>query len=129
MTIRKKIGKNTIAFAFEGNSLWECQMQAEKLSFGNLSKCGLCQSENIYLNAYKTQDGGYQYTVIRCGDCKGKLTFGERKDDGSVYFRKNEDGSYKWERPPAQNTQEKGNAKGTPTSEGDLSQQQEEVEW
>lgn len=96
LTETKKIGKRTYHFQFEGNNLYDVITEAQKLSFNDIAKCGCCGSENIILNARKAQDK-YKYTEIKCLDCKGSLTFGQKQDDpDTFYLRKNEAKELDW---------------------------------
>jgi len=87
LTIKKKVGKETYTFIVEGANLFETLMEANKLSFGNIDKCGLCGSENLILGAHEAK-GKYKYVDIKClnYDCRGSLTFGKREDDPDTYF-------------------------------------------
>jgi hypothetical protein len=100
MVIKKQIGNRKYAFQVEGKNIWECQMEAQKLSFRDVYKCGLCGSEHLYLRAYKTKEG-YKYIKVCCAnpDCRASVTFGEKQNEEDVYYlRKNEDRSLKWEK-------------------------------
>lgn len=98
LTVKKQIGKNSYAFSFEGKDLHEVLMESKKLSFWDLDKCGLCGSDFIELDAYKTKDKGFKYTTVRCRKCKGKLTLGQKQEDGAVYYRKSDDGKLDWQK-------------------------------
>ncbi len=87
MFTKKKIGKDTISFVFEGKNLHECVMESQKLSFGDILNCGVCQSDNLILNARVAQD--YKYTEVKCLSCKASLVFGTPKADlNTSYARK-----------------------------------------
>jgi hypothetical protein len=74
-------------------------MEAEKLSFPSVDKCGMCKMDNLRLRAYVTEKGGYEYIKVECFDCRASLTFGKRKDEKDVYFlRKTEDGVLDWQK-------------------------------
>lgn len=102
LNIRKKIGRETYSFLIEGEDLYDCVTESQKLSFPNVDKCGLCGSETLSLQSRlgRDKDTGKQthkYVFIKCWLCKGELTFGHRKDDGEVYYlRKNDNGNYMW---------------------------------
>jgi len=96
MEITKKLGNKDFKFTFEGRNLHECVIEAEKLSFYNIPKCGKCESELLELKAYKTKEG-YEYTKIVCNKCKASITFGQKRDDSDVFFmRKNSEGKLDW---------------------------------
>lgn len=98
LTVKKKIGKSEYDFTFSGNNLWDVVMELEKLSFPNVAKCGLCDSEYIRLTAYKAQDK-YKYVKIVCSMCKGSVTFGQRQEDPNVFFlRKNDEHKPDWKK-------------------------------
>ena len=96
--IKKKIGKETHTWTVEGDNAYECQMEAQKLSFYDVHICGLCKSDNIHLMARLAQNK-YKYLEIRCFDCKGSLTLGNKMEDPNVYYlRKNKDTkNYDWQ--------------------------------
>ena len=94
--ITKQIGKKKHTFVVEGENLFELQMEAQKLSFQDIYKCGCCGSDNLYLRAYLTKEG-YKYVKIVCWDCKSDLTFGSvQKSPNTFYLRKREDGKFDW---------------------------------
>jgi phage FluMu protein Com len=96
--IKKKIGKETINYVVEGKNAWECQMEAQKLSFYDVDKCGLCGSDNIHLAARLAQNK-FKYLEIRCHNCRGSLTFGSKQEDPNTYYlrKDNETKKYSWE--------------------------------
>lgn len=99
MMIGKQIGKTRYTFVVKGNDLHEVVMDAEKLSFQDVPKCGLCQSDELYLTAYVTKDEGYKYVKIVCRKCRGSVTFGQQKKNPLVfYLRKTEDGKLDWQK-------------------------------
>ena len=85
LTIKKKIGNTVYPFTVEGKNLHEVVMEAKKLSFYDIHKCGLCGSENLILSAHVAQ-GKYKYTEIKCLDCKGQLTFGQTQEDPDIFY-------------------------------------------
>lgn len=93
----KKIGKNIYTITGEGENLFEAIMDMNKVSFGSIDKCGMCGSDDLYLEAHVAQK--YEYHSIKCNKCRSSLTFGKRKDDDNVSFlRRKEDGSYDWQK-------------------------------
>lgn len=96
MSITKQIGKTKYPFQVEGDNLFELIMQAQKLSFGDVTKCGLCDSDNLILEAHIAQ-GKYKYVSVKCLDCKASVTFGQKQDDPQTYYlRRNENKKYDW---------------------------------
>jgi hypothetical protein len=94
--IKKKIGKDNITFVVSGKNLYEVQMEAQKLSFSDVHKCGICGSDNLTLNARLARNK-YKYVEVKCWDCKGSLVFGCTQEDPDVYYlRKNSNKSYDW---------------------------------
>lgn len=98
MTTVKMIGRNAIPFEVEGKNLFELVMESKKLSFQDVRKCGLCESDLLYLNSYITKEGNYEYTKVSCAKCRGSVTFGQTKKDSDVFFlRKNDEGNLDWQ--------------------------------
>ena len=99
MLIGKTIGKRVYKFEVEGENLFECVMQSQRLGFNDVYKCGMCESEKLYLSAYITKEGSYEYTKIVCANCGGSITFGQTKKDKNCFFlRRNEDKTYAWQK-------------------------------
>ena len=97
LTIKKQIGKNSQTFIVEGNNLYEMVTQSQKLSFGDVHKCGLCQSENLALNARLAQKK-FKYVEVKCLACKASLVFGNTQSDPDTnYLRKNSDKELDWQ--------------------------------
>jgi len=90
LTIKKKIGKDIHTFLVSGKNLHELAMEANKLSFGDVHKCGLCGSDNLVLGG-RTAQGKYKYVDIKCQDCHGALTFGRTKEDPDTFFLRKAD--------------------------------------
>ena len=96
LTIKKQIGKTVYPFSFEGDNLHDVVMQSRKLSFPNVYKCGLCDSDALTLSAHVAQNK-YKYTEIKCLKCRAQLTFGQTQEDpDTFYLRKNEKKEYDW---------------------------------
>jgi len=97
MNVKKRIGKSEVHFQVEGNNVWECQMEAQKLSFGDITKCALCGSDNLELRARLAQKK-FKYVDVSCKSCRGSLTFGcTVEDPNTFYLRKNkETKEYDW---------------------------------
>ena len=95
LNITKQIGRNKYIFQVDGQNLFEVVMQAQKLSFGDVPKCGICGGDNLELEAHVAQ--GFEYTSVKCKDCRASLTFGQKKDDKNTYYlRRNEDKKLDW---------------------------------
>ena len=96
--VHKNIGKNKYTFTVEGKNLFECLMESQKLSFYDVHKCGLCNSDELRLSAYTAgKKDEFDYTVVKCDSCKATLTFGAKKEDKDIVFlRKNDAGKFDW---------------------------------
>lgn len=93
----KKIGKRNYNFQFEGKNLFDALTEAQKLSFNDVLKCGICGKDNLVLNARIAGEKKFKYTEIKCLDCKASLTFGQKQDDpDTFYLRKNEAKELDW---------------------------------
>ena len=93
----KKIGKRDYTFEFEGENLFECVMESQNLSFGDMYKCGKCGSDNLRLNADRRGEKKIPYTEIKCNKCGATLTFGRRTDNDKVFYYRNIEGVPTWE--------------------------------
>ena len=106
LRIIKIIGRRNYSFEVEGNNLFDLVMESQKLGFNDVYTCGLCKSEKLFLRAYVTEKGNFDYVKVQCADCKGSITFGKTKKDKDTYFlRKNDDGTLAWEAPLGKNGQ------------------------
>ncbi len=95
LNITKKIGNTNYVFQVEGANLFEVITEAQKLSFGNVIKCGVCGSDRLEIRAYS---GEFEYVKVVCMACRGQLTFGKKKNEKDVYFlRRREDHSLDWQ--------------------------------
>jgi hypothetical protein len=95
--IKKTIGKEVHNFVVEGKTLHDVVIEAGKLSFPNVYKCGICGGDHLALSAHVAQD--FPYTTIKClnPECKASLNFGQQKKDPTVYYlRTKEDRSFDW---------------------------------
>lgn len=117
LTVPKVIGKNVYNFEVEGDNLHAVVMESQKLSFRDVTKCGLCESDWLYLTAYVTKEGGYEYVKVVCAKCRGSITFGKAKEKKDVYFlRKTQEGRLDWQEDTRA---EKKEVKPQATSGGD----------
>ena len=97
MIIKKTIGGKSYEFQFEGQNLFECVMESQKLSFNDVYKCGKCGSEHLYFSAYNTKEG-YKYVKVACAKCRASVTFGSKREDPDVSFlRKTSEGKIDWQ--------------------------------
>lgn len=88
MIIKKKIGKQNYTFVVTGKNLYELTMESQRLSFGDVEKCGVCEKDNLILNARLAQKK-FKYVEVKCLDCKGSLVFGcTQEDPDTFYLRK-----------------------------------------
>ena len=96
--VKKKIGAETHTWMVDGKNIFECQMEAQKFSFPDIETCGCCGSKNIHLYS-KLAQSKFKYLEVRCYDCKGSLTFGQKQDDPNVfYLRRDKDtGKFDWQ--------------------------------
>jgi len=98
MSIKKVIGKRGYTFILTGENLHQVIMEAQKLSFQDVYKCGKCESDHLYLWAYTTKQDKYEYIKIVCAECKASITFGKsKKDKDTYYLRKADNGDLDWQ--------------------------------
>jgi len=90
MKLEKKIGKRTYEFFVEGENLHEAVLEAKKLSFHDVGRCGLCKGADLELDAYITKDSNFTYTSVKCNNkmCKAVLNFGQQKKDENIFYLK-----------------------------------------
>jgi|ERR1035437_3784428 hypothetical protein len=97
MIIKKKFGKNSSTFVVAGASFHEAILESAKLSFGDVEKCGICGSDDLYLGAHETKEDSLLYAYVRCNKCRATLNFGQQKKDKNVvYLRTKDDKSFDW---------------------------------
>ena len=98
LNVVKKIGNKEYVFQVEGDNLHAVLMEEKKLSFRDVHKCGLCESDWLYLTAYVTKEQGYEYAKVCCAKCGASVTFGKSKDKKDVYFlRKTPENKLDWQ--------------------------------
>jgi MinD superfamily P-loop ATPase len=97
LKVPKKFGKRLYNFEVEAETFFDVLIQAERLSFNSVDKCGVCGSDSLKLSAYVTEKDHFEYVKVQCLNCRASLTFGKKKNDPETYYlRKNEDGAYDW---------------------------------
>lgn len=96
MIIKKKFGKNSSTFVVAGDSFHEAVLEASKMSFGDVDKCGLCGSDDLFLGAHETEKDNFLFAYVRCNKCRGTLNFGQQKKADVVYLRTKDDKSFDW---------------------------------
>ena len=96
MMITKRIGRRQFHFTLQGNNFHETVAEYDRLSFPDVTACGLCGSDNLDLTSRVAQ-GKFKYTSVKCLACRGDLTFGKmERDDQTVFLRKKESGELDW---------------------------------
>lgn len=99
MLITKHIGRNKYVFETEGSNFHEVVFDSQKLSFPDVLNCGLCNSDALVLGARKAgKDGEFEYTYIKCLQCRGELTFGQKKKGDVFYLRRDDNKKYEWKK-------------------------------
>jgi hypothetical protein len=88
MKLEKHIGMRTYEFFVEGKNLHEAVLEAKKLSFHDVHKCGLCESTDLELDAWVTKENNFSYTAVQCNSCKAKLNFGQQTKDKNIFYLK-----------------------------------------
>ncbi len=83
--VSKKFGKKVYNFTVEGENFFDVVFNSKKLSFGDVEKCGLCQSDNLELSAHIAEDQ-YNYVCVKCIACKGTLNFGQQKKNKDIWY-------------------------------------------
>jgi hypothetical protein len=91
MIIKKKFGKNSSTFVVGGDTFHDAVLEASKLSFGDVEKCGICASDDLFLGAHETKGEGFLFAYVRCSKCRATLNFGQQKKADVVYLRTKED--------------------------------------
>ncbi len=90
---KKQIGEELHSFSVEGENLHDVIMAKRKLSFPNITQCGICGCTKLDLGAHVTDEDKYTYTYIRClnPQCKATLNFGQQKKDTDVFYLRTKD--------------------------------------
>src|ERR1035438_4561132 len=85
LEIKKRIGKDTHTFQVQGSNLYEIVTESQKLSFGNVEKCGCCGSDNLILQSRLAMKK-YKYVEVKCLQCKASLVFGSTTENPDVFY-------------------------------------------
>ncbi len=96
MIIKKKFGRNASTFVLSAPSFHEVVLEASKLSFGDVEKCGICSSDDLFLGAHETKEESFLFAYVRCNKCRATLNFGQQKKADVVYLRTKDDKSFDW---------------------------------
>lgn len=98
MSVLKKIGRKSYTFRFDGRNLMEnLRDESNLLSFPDVHKCGLCESDLLTLGYRKTKSDGFEYIFVKCMKCRAELTFGNKKEDDNCYYlRKDDNKQLEW---------------------------------
>jgi len=84
--VKKRIGRDVHSFSVEGKNLHEVVMESKKLSFNDVTNCGLCGSDELELSGHVTEEDGFDYTYVRCKKCRATLNFGQQKKNDDIYY-------------------------------------------
>lgn len=95
LIIKKTIGKEVYTFVVKGENLFEVVQESRKLSFQNVTNCGLCGGNNLFLNSRLAQKK-FKYVMIQCASCGGSVTFGTKMEDPNTFFLRKENNDLKW---------------------------------
>lgn len=111
--VKKKVGKSEVTFEASAEKYKDALFQAAFYA-NTPDKCTLCGSEDVVLDANKTQEG-YLYVKIRClnPECGARATMGEYRDGSGGFWKKFEKYNPEGGEAPA----EKAEAKPAATAE------------
>ena len=94
----KNIGKRKYLIQGQGKSVWEALQDYQKASFYDVPKCGVCNSDNLILRSRIAGDEEFEFSEVKCLDCKAALTITQAKKTKEFYLRKNkETGNLDWQ--------------------------------
>jgi len=96
LIISKHVGKRKYQFEVEGKNLFELVEASQKLSFSDVYKCALCNSDNLYLTAYRTKEKGYEYVKLACAACRASITFGQPTKEPNTFYLRKQNGILDW---------------------------------
>lgn len=95
MTIRVRWQvKPSLWLEFDSNDSKDAIVQMTVFAeiFGE-AQCGACRSQNVRPHHRKAK--GYDFYEMLCLECNSRLSFGQKKEDGSLFpKRKDEQGGY-----------------------------------
>ncbi len=92
-----KIGRKNYTVYGEGDDWFECTFELSNLSFGNIEKCELCESDNLTLRAREAGKKKHKYVEVYCINCKGAVVFGRMQENPKTfYLRKNDKKKPDW---------------------------------
>lgn len=104
---KKKIGNRTYTITGEGKNLFECLYELSSLSFGDVEKCGICQSDKLILNARIAGKKKFEYAEVKCLSCRASVVFGKMQENPNMFFlRKNDTKQPDWVRFNKEQTDE-----------------------
>lgn len=83
---KKKIGRRTYTVVGEGENLFQCAYDLSKLSFSDIDNCGICNSDNLVLNARIAGKKKFQYVEVKCLSCKSAVVFGRMTDNPDMFY-------------------------------------------
>ena len=86
--IKKKIGKSEVTFEANAEKYKDALFQAAFYA-NTPDKCVLCGTDDVVLDANRTQEG-YTYVKVRClnPDCGARSTMGEYRDGSGGFWKK-----------------------------------------
>jgi DNA-directed RNA polymerase subunit RPC12/RpoP len=93
----KTIGKRKYLVMGSGNTPFEALMDYQRVSFYDVYECGVCKSKNLILRSRLAGEDDFEYSEIKCLDCKAQLVIGQTKKTNEFFLRKKKDGSYDWQ--------------------------------
>lgn len=94
MQVSFKTPDNAIEFQFDAQSSREAFEKMANISeLFPLENCGKCSSSNVKPVVRKTQ--GYEFFEIRCVDCGHSLSYGQTREDKTL-FPKRKDKAGEW---------------------------------
>jgi hypothetical protein len=85
--IKKKIGKSEVTFEASADKYKDALFQAAFYA-NTPDKCTICHSEDVILDANRTQEG-YLYVKVRClnPECGARATMGEYRDGSGGFWK------------------------------------------
>ena len=105
LILKKQIGKNNYHFEVEGANLGEVIKESKKLSFHDVTNCGICGSTNLILD-FHTAKQKFTYFHITCQECRGSLNFGQKMENPDIFYLKKEWQEYKFVKHQEEVTEE-----------------------